>query len=567
MAIQMRRGLRKDFDPNKMLPGEWAVSIDSVTSNQIVWMCFAAGVCKRMGTYEDFQSMVAEIAEEIKADYVLEFNAIKAEIQSVANTAISAKNEVLIVKSDITNTYLPQIQQYVSDAQTAANTATSKATDASNSASAAKTSETNAKKSESNASTSEKNASSSAAAAKSSETNATTASDSASKSASTATQMASDASAYANNAKASADTANTHAETASENATAAANSANTATSKANSASESAVLAESYAVGATGIRENENVDNAKYYYEQSKKISQGLNGIVPMGTVTFANLPTENIVKNAMYNISDGFVSDERFNDGGGVSYGSGNNVIWTADGLWDVTAASGVNGVKGANENTYRQGFVNITPENIGALPEDGNASDTTIAYTQASSRENVNTGEKQSVLFGKIKKWFADMTAAAFAQMISSYSDLMSNTVSGYIPDAKAVKDGFDTVDSNLVSISYVKNYWLKPVTEAVSATWIVAKDGTTSITKNYLANNHPIIVEVTIKGTSNISYVKVLCNYAGCLVIDSSAIYPSDANMPKVKFDDYNYLKLYSKGVLPQSYEYVVRISEFKY
>lgn len=567
MAIQMRRGLRKDFDPNKMLPGEWAVSIDSVTSNQIVWMCFAAGVCKRMGTYEDFQSMVAEIAEEIKADYVLEFNAIKAEIQSVANTAISAKNEVLIVKSDITNTYLPQIQQYVSDAQTAANTATSKATDASNSASAAKTSETNAKKSESNASTSEKNASSSAAAAKSSETNATTASDSASKSASTATQMASDASAYANNAKASADTANTHAETASENATAAANSANTATSKANSASESAVLAESYAVGATGIRENENVDNAKYYYEQSKKISQGLNGIVPMGTVTFANLPTENIVKNAMYNISDGFVSDERFNDGGGVSYGSGNNVIWTADGLWDVTAASGVNGVKGANENTYRQGFVNITPENIGALPEDGNASDTTIAYTQASSRENVNTGEKQSVLFGKIKKWFADMTAAAFAQMISSYSDLMSNTVSGYIPDAKAVKDGFDTVDSNLVSISYVKNYWLKPVTEAVSATWIVAKDGKTSITKNYLANNHPIIVEVTIKGTSNISYVKVLCNYAGCLVIDSSAIYPSDANMPEVKFDDYNYLKLYSKGVLPQSYEYVVRISEFKY
>lgn len=528
MAIQMRRGLKKDFDQNKMLPGEWAVSIDSVTSNQIVWMCFAAGVCKRMGTYEDFQSMIAEIAGEIKADYVLEFNAIKAEIQSVANTAISAKNEVLIVESDITNTYLPQIQQYISDAQTAANTATSKATDASNSASAAKTSETNAKKSETNASTSEKNASSSAAAAQSSETNAANASDSASKSASTATQKASDASTYANNAKVSADTANTHATTASKKATAAANSANTATSKAKSASESAILAESYAVGETGTRENENVDNAKYYYEQAKQISQGLNGIVPMGTVTFANLPTENIVKNAMYNISDAFVSDERFNDGGGVSYGSGNNVIWTADGLWDVTAASGVNGVKGANENTYRQGFVNITPENIGALPEDGNAntatkatqdsdgnvikdtylkktgnaSDTTIAYTQASSRKNVNTGEKQSVLFGKIKKWFADMTAAAFAQMISSYSDLMSNTVSGYLPDAKAVKDGFDVITSELSDLDNCK----------IKHLWI--------------GGNSTITIQATNKMCITLIYSRVKTSEFGIIQIDSDYV-----------------------------------------
>ena len=36
MAIQMRKGLKADFDPTKMLPGEWAVSIDSDTSNQIV---------------------------------------------------------------------------------------------------------------------------------------------------------------------------------------------------------------------------------------------------------------------------------------------------------------------------------------------------------------------------------------------------------------------------------------------------------------------------------------------------------------------------------------------------
>ena len=65
MAIQMRRGLRADFDPYKMLPGEWAVSIDPSTSNQIVWMCFEPGVCKRMGTYEDFVEQVKEATADV----------------------------------------------------------------------------------------------------------------------------------------------------------------------------------------------------------------------------------------------------------------------------------------------------------------------------------------------------------------------------------------------------------------------------------------------------------------------------------------------------------------------
>lgn len=127
-----------------------------------------------------------------------------------------------------------------------------------------------------------------------------------------------------------------------------------------------VLSKSYAVGGTGKRENEDSDNAKYYYEQTKQISQGINGIVPMGTVAFADLPTSNIVNNAMYNVSNAFTSDARFNDGGGIYYGPGNNVIWTAEGKWDVTASSSVTGIKGSAESAYRVGNVNITPANIG---------------------------------------------------------------------------------------------------------------------------------------------------------------------------------------------------------
>lgn len=144
MAIQMRRGLRADFDPYKMLPGEWAVSIDPSTSNQIVWMCFEPGVCKRMGTYEDFAEQVKEATADVKTEYSEEFNTILNEVKTLSNQVSSNKNTVVSIKTDIQNTYLPQIQKALSDAQ-------SKAESAKNSAEAAAVSEQNAKASEENA--------------------------------------------------------------------------------------------------------------------------------------------------------------------------------------------------------------------------------------------------------------------------------------------------------------------------------------------------------------------------------------------------------------------------------
>lgn len=142
--------------------------------------------------------------------------------------------------------------------------------------------------------------------------------------------------------------------------------ANNSATFAGNSSDNATKSESYAHGGTGTRENEDVDNAKYYYEQAKHISQGGNGLVPLGTIAFENLPTEDILANGMYNISNDFVSDERFVDGGGVAYGKGSNVYYTATGYWDVLAASSVTGVRGSAEAAFRQGNVTITPDNLG---------------------------------------------------------------------------------------------------------------------------------------------------------------------------------------------------------
>lgn len=54
----------------------------------------------------------------------------------------------------------------------------------------------------------------------------------------------------------------------------------------------------------------------------------------------------------------------------------------------------------------------------------DGDGSNVTAAFSAAETRENIVTGEKLSVLFGKIAKWFADLGALAFKSTVDK-SDL----------------------------------------------------------------------------------------------------------------------------------------------
>ena len=57
----------------------------------------------------------------------------------------------------------------------------------------------------------------------------------------------------------------------------------------------------------------------------------------------------------------------------------------------------------------------------------NGDASNVTAAFTAASTRANIATGEKLSVLFGKIAKWFADLGSLAFKNTVAK-SDLASD-------------------------------------------------------------------------------------------------------------------------------------------
>lgn len=137
---------------------------------------------------------------------------------------------------------------------------------------------------------------------------------------------------------------------------------------AQSAKTDADRAQSYAVGKTSTREGEDVDNAAYYYEQAKRVAQGIQGALqPHGSIRFEDLSGTDKQPGWMYNVTDAFTTDDTFVEGEGHAYPPGTNVYCTADMLWDCLPGVMVTSVRGEAEPVGRQGDVIITPANIGA--------------------------------------------------------------------------------------------------------------------------------------------------------------------------------------------------------
>lgn len=334
--------------------------------------------------------------------------------------------------------YLAKVKVEVAKAQSSADAAALSEANADVSAKAAALSEKNAKASEDtvhadaeSAKTSAKQAESAKKDAESARDIAQSASDEAQGNATASAKSASDAEKSASSALDSKQSAESSKQSALQYAT--------------QASASASQAQKYAVGET--------DSSKYYYEQSKAISEGFAGALrPMGTITFAQLPSlASASAGDMYNISDEFVTTSMFKEGAGATQAAGTNVYKTTDGYWDCLAGTPVTGIKGSKETVFRRGNVNLTSADIGAVAEEGDASNTTVAFTVATTRSNINTGEKLSVVFGKIKKWFADLKGHAFKDTVNN----LTTTATGSALDATQGKVLNDAIVKNARDIS----------------------------------------------------------------------------------------------------------------
>lgn len=108
-----------------------------------------------------------------------------------------------------------------------------------------------------------------------------------------------------------------------------------------------------------------------------------------------------------------------------------------------------ISGVTVTTDTTPTQGSTNPVQSGgvytalVNKLDKTGDGSNVTATFTAASTRANIATGEKLSVLFGKIAKWLADLGSLAFKSTVVK-SDLASD-----------VQTSLGKADSALQSVS----------------------------------------------------------------------------------------------------------------
>ena len=201
-------------------------------------------------------------------------------------------------------------------------------------------------------------------------------------------------------------------------------------------------------------------------EQGIEGPQGNAGTITIGTVISGDSPrVENVgtATDAILNITlpEGKKGEQGEKGETGAQGPKGEQGIQGPQG---VQGEQGIQGIQGPEGQRGPQGVpttvngltgenITLTKENIG-LGNVPNVStnDQTPTFTEAATRGNIATGEKMSVLMGKIKKFFTDLTAPAFAQMITSADDLLATKVTGYVPDAKAVADTYTELNGKLL-------------------------------------------------------------------------------------------------------------------
>lgn len=174
-----------------------------------------------------------------------------------------------------------------------------------------------------------------------------------------------------------------------------------ASAYAQSANAKSVLAKSYAIGGTGTREGEDTDNAKYYMEQAKQQTGGI--------------PTK---------------VSELENDAGYIKKDVDNLVNY-----YDKT--------------TTDQKLANIDLTDY--LKKTGDASNTTVAFTEQTDLAQPTTGEKLSGIIGKVSLAIKNIKTLITLIGNTDIKSIGDGTVTGAISDVNGKLGNFYLLYSHL--------------------------------------------------------------------------------------------------------------------
>lgn len=150
---------------------------------------------------------------------------------------------------------------------------------------------------------------------------------------------------------------------------------------------------------------------------------------------------------------------------------------------------------------TNDSGFLTQHQDISGKLDKTGDGSNVTAAFTKATTRTNIATGEKLSVLFGKIAKWFADLGSLAFKSTVAK-SDLASD-VQASLGKADSALQSYTETDPTVPE-------WAKAKTKPSYSKSEVGLGNVDNV-KQYSASNPPPYPVTSVNGKTGAVTVSV--------------------------------------------------------
>lgn len=160
-----------------------------------------------------------------------------------------------------------------------------------------------------------------------------------------------------------------------------------------------------------------------------------------------------------------------------------------------------------------RENFVYIITD----APFDDEIADATVKFTEASTRTNIASGEKASVLFGKIRKWFSSLGSLAFKSKVSSgdytAGSIKNADISTSAGIATSKISGLDSrlgaLESHIgetLELEVVSHYYVAFSPEADSV-YVISADGYTYVIYITSENLGAYSTSTTISGDTTLN------------------------------------------------------------
>lgn len=159
-----------------------------------------------------------------------------------------------------------------------------------------------------------------------------------------------------------------------------------------------------------------------------------------------------------------------------------------------------------------------IIDEELKKRPEKtGSASDMTTAFSPATSRTNLTSGESLKTSLGKIMRWFSDLKSAAF----SAVANNLTTTAAGSVLDARQGKVLSDKVDA-ITGIPAVCNT-IADWNSAVKNGWYMSPDALNAPTAGWyfgivIAHNASYVIQTVYQFTAHTDMKDIPCYQRIC-------------------------------------------------